>query len=110
MPKVRFQGREIDVRAGTRLRRALLDAGMTPHNGEARWFNCKGFGSCGTCAVEIAGHVSPLTRIERRRLGFPPHRRSSGLRLACQVEVTEDVEVTKHPGFWGQYTPDREQG
>ncbi|MFN3182245.1 MAG: hypothetical protein ACE37F_09620 [Nannocystaceae bacterium] len=44
--------------------------------------------------------------MERWRLGFPPHERTSGLRLACQIEVTGDIEVTKHPGFWGQDVPD----
>lgn len=107
MPKIHFQGRVLDVSAGTKLRRALLEAGMSPHNDDARWLNCKGLGSCGTCAVEVEGPVHPLTRMERWRLGFPPHRQSSGLRLACQLEVTEDLKVTKHPGFWGHHTPDR---
>ncbi len=110
MPKIRYLDRVIDVPAGTRLRRALLDAGMSPHNGEARWLNCKGFGSCGTCAVEISGTLHPLTRMERWRLNFPPHRRASHLRLACQVEVTSDLEVTKHEGFWGQRTPGLPEG
>ena len=110
MPIVRFQGREIDVPSGTRLRKALLDAGLSPHNGEARWFNCKGLGSCGTCAVRVQaveGPVHDRSRMERWRLDFHPHRRSSGLRLACQLRVEGDLEVTKYPGFWGQLTPDR---
>ena len=106
VPKVRFDGRELDVPAGSRLRPALLAAGMTPHNGQARWFNCKGIGSCGTCAVEVVGEAPPLTRMERWRLGFPPHAREAGLRLACQLEVIADLEVTKHDGFWGQRVRD----
>jgi len=107
MPKVRFEGREIDVPTGTRLRKALRDAGLSPHNGQARWLNCKGLGSCGTCAVQIQGEVGPLTAMERWRLDFPPHRRGDGLRLACQVEVNSDLVVRKHPGFWGQLVPGR---
>lgn len=60
--KVRFQGVEIEVERGRNLRRALREAGLTPHNGQAGWLNCRGFGTCGTCAVAIEGEVSPPTR------------------------------------------------
>ena len=52
--------------------------------------------------MQIEGEVGPLTAIERWRLDFPPHQPGAGLRLACQVEVTSNLVVTKHPGFWGQ--------
>ena len=99
---VRFADRDVTVRHGRNLRKALLAAGLTPHNQAARWLNCKGFGTCGTCAVRVEGPVSPPTRRERWRLGFPPHDREAGLRLACQCRVEGDLEVQKHPGFWGQ--------
>lgn len=102
MPKIRFGDRTITCAEGTTLREALQVEGITPHNGRSRWLNCTGIGSCGTCAVEIHGEVGPLTAMERWRLAFPPHDRSRGLRLACQVTVTSDLAVTKHPGFWGQ--------
>lgn len=104
MPKIMFEGEVIEVAHGTNLRRALHDAGQTPHNGQATWFNCKGFGSCGTCAVQVEPAPSAkLTAMERWRLNFPPHTASDGLRLACQLEVVEDVVVTKHGGFWGEH-------
>jgi ferredoxin len=102
--KVRFAGGEIEVPVGRNLRKALLKAGLSPHNGQAVWLNCKGFGTCGTCAVAIEGAVSPHTRRERWRLGFPPHNRDAGLRLACQCRVEGDVVITKFGGFWGQKT------
>jgi len=105
VPKVRFEGRSIDIPAGQTLRRGLLDAGLSPHNARARWLNCKGFGSCGTCAVEIEGEVGERTAMERWRLDFPPHQADRGLRLACQVRVQADLVVRKHPGFWGQHVP-----
>lgn len=102
MPKIMFEGRALGVEPGTRLRDALKAAGLTPHNGQTQWFNCKGFGSCGTCAVRIEGAIHERTRMERWRLDFPPHDMDAGLRLACQVKVgEEDLKVTKYQGFWG---------
>lgn len=103
MPTIQIDGREISCAPGTKLRDALHAAGLSPHNGKARWFNCKGLGSCGTCAVSITGDVGPQTAMERWRLSFPPHHAGSGLRLACQVRVFHDLVVTKHGGFWGQH-------
>ncbi len=107
MPTVTFRGQTIECEAGEKLRDVLLRAGLSPHNGQARWFNCKGFGTCGTCAVEILrGQVGPKNRREEWRLDFPPHDRDAGLRLACQVSVTEDLVIEKHDGFWGHLVDD----
>ena len=105
MPTIRFQGRTTICKPGVTLRDALLDAGMTPHHTAVSIFNCHGLGTCGTCAVQVDGAAdatSPPTTRERWRLGFPPHRRDAGLRLACQCRVSGDVEVRKHDGVWGQ--------
>lgn len=106
MPLVHFMGRATECAAGTRLRDALLDAGLTPHHSAMTILNCHGLGTCGTCAVEVCGDpgaVTEPTAIERWRLSFPPHSADSGLRLACQCRVLGEVEVVKHPGFWGQH-------
>ncbi len=100
----------LEVQPGTPLRDALLAAGSSPHNGRSRWLNCHGFGTCGTCAVQVEGEVAPPSARERARLQFPPHTLASGLRLACQLRVTADLVVTKHPGFWGQDVPPRPDG
>ncbi|MBT8494449.1 MAG: (2Fe-2S)-binding protein [Deltaproteobacteria bacterium] len=105
MAKIQFDGQVIECEAGQVVRKVLLKAGLNPHNGRARWFNCKGMGTCGTCAVEIDGPVSAPTRRERARLQFAPHRLESGLRLACQCRVQGDLSIVKHPGFWGQNKP-----
>lgn len=102
MPKITFNNQIIECGPGVTLRDALLAAGTSPHNGNARWFNCKGFGTCGTCAVHIEGELPPLNAKERWRLNFPPHDAAHGLRLACQIPVMSDLKVTKHEGFWGQ--------
>lgn len=103
MPVISFEGREAVCAVGTNLRAALLDAGMTPHHGLVTMANCHGFGTCGTCAVEVRGPVTEKTAMERWRLSFPPHREERGLRLACQCRVVGDVQVVKHPGVWGQH-------
>ena len=103
MPTVSFRGEAIDCDRGDTLRDVLLDAGLSPHNGGADALNCRGLGSCGTCAVRVAGAVSDPTRRERLRMRVPPHDPDSGLRLACQTQVYGDVTVEKCPGFWGQH-------
>ncbi len=105
MPHLRVGSRTCEARPGETLRAALLRAGLSPYNGAAAVLNCRGLGTCGTCAVEVRGPVSPMTAVERWRLGFPPHRRENGLRLACQCRALGEVNVVKHPGFWGQDTP-----
>lgn len=106
MPTVSFRGRSIDCETGAILRDVLIDAGETPHNGRAEVLNCRGHGSCGTCAVAVSGAVSDPTRREPLRLALPPHDRENGLRLACQTRVLGDVAVEKFGGFWGQYVDD----
>ncbi|GIL50661.1 hypothetical protein Vafri_6790, partial [Volvox africanus] len=107
MVKVRFRGQEVAVPCGTKLRTALLKSGLTPHSEGAVYINCRGIGSCGTCAVEISrGEVQPSswTTAERLRLNFPPHSapNNTRLRLACQVSCMSDLEVIKYDKFWGE--------
>jgi ferredoxin len=108
MPTVQFEGTEVECEQGALLRDVLLDAGESPHNGGSALLNCHGFGTCGTCAVEVEGEVSEPTRREQRRIRFPPHTPESGLRLACQTRVQGDLTVTKHERFWGQHVPEAE--
>ena len=103
----------IQLCKGELLRSAMLKQGLSPHNGRARLINCRGLGTCGTCAVEIFSisdsGIEPPERNtkENLRLNFPPHGsvdQSPALRLACQVQVFDDVVVKKRTGFWGQDT------
>lgn len=103
MPKVQFGEDCIEVSTGTNLRTALIDAGLSPHNGQAKWVNCRGLGTCGTCAMELLkGEAPSLNKLEKWRLNFPPHRLENNLRLACQLQVEGPLEIRKHPGFWGE--------
>ena len=91
------------VQRGELLRTALLRRGISPHNNNSQLINCRGLGTCGTCAVEVRGDVEPAdaSQRERLRLSFPPHELRPNLRLACQCRVQGDVVVSKFEGFWG---------
>lgn len=100
---VHFRGETVRTPKGTTLRSALLKQGLSPHNGNSKLINCRGIGTCGTCAVEIShGDVTPTSHTwkETTRLALPPHSRSpenlQRLRLACQCRVQSDISVVKH--------------
>ena len=101
MPVIRFDNQQIECAENENLRRALLSADAQLYNGIARQIHCRGLGTCGTCAVEVKGPVSEMTAVEKWRLGFPPHKKGSGLRLACQCRVLGDIEIQKRAGLWG---------
>ena len=102
MPTVTAQGKTFDCEAGANLRQVLLAHDVDLYNGQARMINCRGIGSCGTCAVQIEGEVSEANWKDRTRRALPPHEAGRDLRLACQTRVLADVRVTKYDGFWGQ--------
>ena len=102
MPKITLNNQEIECELGENLRRVLLKGKLPLYNSVAPLIHCRGMGTCGTCAIRIEGKVSPLTRIEKWRLGFPPHQRQKELRLACQCKVLGDLELKKLSGLWGQ--------
>lgn len=103
MPTIEVEDTTLDCDHGELLRDVLLAAGKSPHNGRSQWLNCRGLGTCGTCAVDLEGDIPEPTPREQRRLAFPPHSPECGLRLACQVPVTSDLRVRKYDGFWGQH-------
>lgn len=104
MPSIQFEGRTIECQSGDNLRHVLMRSGVKLYNGPMRVIHCRGFGTCGTCAVRLTGDVTPPTAVERWRLGFPPHQDglNQGLRLACQCSVEGDLKVEKLKGWWGQ--------
>ena len=102
MPKVTAQGKTFECNRGANLRQALLQQGVDLYNQQAKLINCRGIGSCGTCAVAIEGDVSEPNWRDRTRRSLPPHSPARNLRLACQTRVLGDIEVTKFNGFWGQ--------
>ncbi|AOY82428.1 MAG: (2Fe-2S)-binding protein [Moorea sp. SIO1G6] len=102
MPKVTAQGKSFECDQGSNLRKVLLEHGVALYNGNAKVINCRGLGSCGTCAVEIDGEVSEPNWKDKARRSLPPHSPTANRRLACQTKVLGDVCLSKYDGFWGQ--------
>lgn len=102
MPTVSAQGKTFVCDPGANLRKVLLANGIDLYNGRSSMINCRGLGSCGTCAVQVRGTVSEANWKDRTRRSLPPHSSAKDLRLACQTKVLGDLEVTKYSGFWGQ--------
>jgi ferredoxin len=102
MPQVIAQGKTIECNSQTNLRKILLQNGVDLYNGGAKVINCRGIGSCGTCAVKVEGEVSAANWRDKTRRSLPPHSPTTDLRLACQTDVLGHVKLTKYDGFWGQ--------
>ncbi|MDJ1177353.1 2Fe-2S iron-sulfur cluster-binding protein [Roseofilum sp. BLCC_M91] len=102
MVKIKVAGQEITCETGANLRQVLLAHDIALYNGQSKLINCRGLGTCGTCAVSVEGEVSPPNWRDRTRRSLPPHSGDRPLRLACQTQVLGDVSVTKFDGFWGQ--------
>lgn len=111
MPKITAQGKTIECEVGANLRHVLINHNIDLYNGNSKLINCRGIGSCGTCAVKIEGNVSEANWRDRTRRSLPPHTPANNVRLACQTKVLGDLKITKFNGFWGQgnqsvWTPD----
>ncbi len=102
MPIIQAEGKTITCEKGDNLRQVLLKNGVNLYNGNAKYINCLGIGTCGTCAVQIEGDVSPVNWKDKARRSLPPHNPERELRLACQTKVLGDLKLTKYDGFWGQ--------
>ena len=101
MPTVRVGDTTIQCEAESNLKKVLKTHNLPVYNGSASILNCKGLGTCGTCCVFVEGALSPMTKVEKWRLSFPPHKGEVGKRLACQAKVEGNVVVRKGDGFWG---------
>ncbi|GET41526.1 putative hydrogenase component [Microseira wollei NIES-4236] len=100
MPKVTAQGKTVTWEVGANLRQVLLQNKIDLYNGQAKSINCRGIGSCGTCAVELEAEVSPANWKDKARRSLPLHNPNKNRRLACQTKVLGDVRVTKFDGFF----------
>jgi ferredoxin len=110
MPKVVFvnEKQEIDVPAGSNLREAARQAGISIYKGLDRYLNCRGLGLCGTCRVLVKKgmeNLTPKTLMERINLNAHPLTlfarigHEDEMRLSCQVKVNGDCTVQTQPEF-----------
>jgi ferredoxin len=70
MPDVKVVnlGKTIRAGHGANLRKALLNNGIQPYRGLAKYANCRGNGTCGTCQVDILrGETNEEPLIERMK-------------------------------------------
>ncbi|MDX1616195.1 MAG: 2Fe-2S iron-sulfur cluster binding domain-containing protein [Candidatus Promineifilaceae bacterium] len=90
--------RTLAVPRGSNLRRALLEAGVSPYTALTRRANCGGRGLCATCGVHIDSAPSAEHWHDKlaQRFGYP--------RLSCQITVENDLTVRLLPEkwIWGQ--------
>ena len=124
MPKVTFvNGKDktvIEVPAGANLRAEAQKAGVVLYPGPAKYFNCRGMGTCGTCKVVVQqglDNVGPKALKERVRLAMMPFAtigHEHDLRLACQCTVNGDCTVETKPtvdfageNFWQKPYPNK---
>jgi ferredoxin len=98
------ENRMLEVPAGSNLRGALLENGISPYAPLTRRLNCGGRGLCATCGVWIEDGETPPTHWHDRigtAFGYP--------RLSCQVTVEEDmtVRIMTEKWIWGRRRPER---
>ena len=122
MPLIKFvkEKKEVEVPAGTNLRKAALQSGINLYQGPFgngvgasvnKYANCMGLGTCGTCRVRVLKGMENTNSpgfIEKMKFKMPvpdpiPPMAFVGnedtMRLACKTTVNGDVEVETGPEF-----------
>ncbi len=89
----------VECKPHTNLRELALEHDIDLYNGLSRFFNCEGHGLCGTCTVEVTPPEGGTVKRAKEKFRFLLLK--GNLRLACQMEVTDDIQVTKHTGLKG---------
>jgi len=86
--RVTFQpdGRNVFVLSGTKLVEAAGRAGITLNQ------PCGGQGTCGKCRVEVLENAPQPTSADKQHI--EPGQLEGGWRLACQLEVQDDLVVS----------------
>jgi ferredoxin len=122
MPKITFvnEKQDLEVPAGSNLRQQAIKANIGLYPGLAKYLNCRGLGSCGTCKVLVKKgmeNLSPMGLYEKVRLALMPFAtigHEHEMRLACQTTVNGDCTVQTRPAidlegenFWQKPWPNK---
>ncbi len=97
MPVIHFVdiNQKVECVPGANLRETAQRVGYSVYKGASKLLNCQGHGLCGTCRVGIVeGRSMPRNDTEKKRLGHIPEP----WRLACQVQVLDNITVTTDEG------------
>jgi len=102
MPKVVFvnEHRIVEVPQGKNLKSLALELGIDPHREFFRGVNCGYLGLCGLCQVWVRESAPGSTNRRNVRESMAGMR--GDRRLACQVRILGDVEVTTLAGGQGR--------
>jgi ferredoxin len=102
MPKVVFvnEHRVAQAAAGTKLKALAVELGVNLHRESFRGLNCGYLGLCGACQVWVraANPEAAETATSRRNLREKWAGTRGERRLACQVRILGDIEVTTMAG------------
>jgi ferredoxin len=98
MPKVVFvnEHRIVQIASGKNLKTLAIELGVNPHREFFRGLNCGYLGLCGACQLWVkpsAPNAISRPNFREKMAGMRGERR-----LACQVRVLGDIEVTTMPG------------
>jgi ferredoxin len=85
---------QVEVPTGDHVRYPALENDVPVYCGIWKYLNCHGNGLCGTdrVAVSPSFNTNPLTFMEKFWLRGD-RKKNPNMRLACQVEVLDDVTV-----------------
>lgn len=90
------QNRTIQVDPGTNLREAAIANKVAIYAHIFKLLNCRGRGLCSSCRVEVvSGKVSERNEVENKNLK-KALTKNPNLRLACQMEVEDNLVVRSH--------------
>jgi len=106
MPKVKFlkEKLELEFPEGANLRKESLKAKIELYPGIHKYLNCRGLGLCAKCAVEVKSGMQNCSAMGFREkfrllLSYVSIGREDEIRLACQTQVTGDMEISTTPSL-----------
>jgi len=107
MPIIHFADthRKVECVPGANLREVAIRERYQVYKGIYRLINCHGHGLCGSCKVAVLeGRTMPRNATEKRRLKKVPEP----WRLACQMEVLDNITVTADEAQVAEFVQARE--